>query len=58
MPFEYIADSVQAIELDADQMGLQRSEHLRELYESLSAGEDGESLHGLSYYLFLYIFEG
>ncbi|PRQ17672.1 putative transcription factor bHLH family [Rosa chinensis] len=31
--------TVQAIELDADQMGLQRSEHLRELYESLSAGE-------------------
>lgn len=31
--------TVQAIELNADQMGLQRSEHLRELYESLSAGE-------------------
>ncbi|KAM2227647.1 hypothetical protein ACFXTI_014433 [Malus domestica] len=31
--------TVQAIELNADQMGLQRSEQLRELYESLSAGE-------------------
>ncbi|KAM1024954.1 hypothetical protein TB2_037568 [Malus domestica] len=31
--------TVQAVELDADQMGLQRSEQLRELYDSLSAGE-------------------
>ncbi|XP_015870213.3 transcription factor EGL1 [Ziziphus jujuba] len=31
--------TVQAVELNADQMGLQRSEQLRELYESLSAGE-------------------
>ncbi|XP_048445886.1 transcription factor EGL1 [Pyrus x bretschneideri] len=31
--------TVQAVELDADQMGLQRSEQLRELYDSLSVGE-------------------
>ncbi|OMO79547.1 hypothetical protein CCACVL1_13603 [Corchorus capsularis] len=31
--------TVQAVELDADQLALQRSEQLRELYESLSAGE-------------------
>ncbi|KAM6587843.1 hypothetical protein CsatA_010448 [Cannabis sativa] len=31
--------TVQAMELNADQMGFQRSEQLRELYESLSAGE-------------------
>nr|QEA69212.1 MYC36 [Hevea brasiliensis] len=31
--------TVQSIELNADQLGLQRSEQLRELYKSLSAGE-------------------
>ncbi|XP_062074328.1 transcription factor EGL1 [Humulus lupulus] len=31
--------TIQAMELNADQMGFQRSEQLRELYESLSAGE-------------------
>ncbi|XP_052307441.1 transcription factor EGL1 isoform X2 [Populus trichocarpa] len=31
--------TVQSIELNADELGLQRSEQLRELYESLSAGE-------------------
>ncbi|KAF5730002.1 transcription factor EGL1 [Tripterygium wilfordii] len=31
--------TVQSVEIDADQLGLQRSEQLRELYESLSAGE-------------------
>ncbi|XVE57893.1 hypothetical protein DITRI_Ditri04bG0126800 [Diplodiscus trichospermus] len=31
--------TVQAVELKADQLGLQRSEQLRELYESLSAGD-------------------
>ena len=31
--------TLQSVELNADQMGLQRSEQLRELYESLSAGE-------------------
>ncbi|KAK8692835.1 hypothetical protein V6N13_070440 [Hibiscus sabdariffa] len=31
--------TVQSLELKADQLGLQRSEQLRELYESLSAGE-------------------
>ncbi|XP_021668380.1 transcription factor GLABRA 3 isoform X2 [Hevea brasiliensis] len=31
--------TIQSIELNADQLGLQRSEQLRELYESLSAGE-------------------
>ncbi|KAK6935394.1 Myc-type, basic helix-loop-helix (bHLH) domain [Dillenia turbinata] len=31
--------TVQAVELDADQMGLQRSGQLRELYQSLAAGE-------------------
>lgn len=31
--------TVQSMELNADQMGFQRSEQLRELYESLSAGE-------------------
>ncbi|KAK9265379.1 hypothetical protein L1049_003529 [Liquidambar formosana] len=31
--------TVQSVELNADQMGLQRSEQLRELYESLAAGE-------------------
>ncbi|KAF9685830.1 hypothetical protein SADUNF_Sadunf03G0094900 [Salix dunnii] len=31
--------TVQSIELNADECGLQRSERLRELYESLSAGE-------------------
>ncbi|KAL5552062.1 hypothetical protein UlMin_002238 [Ulmus minor] len=31
--------TMQAVELNADQLGLQRSEQLRELYESLSAGE-------------------
>ncbi|XVF13118.1 hypothetical protein REPUB_Repub08aG0180600 [Reevesia pubescens] len=31
--------TVQAVELNADQLGLQRSEQLRELYESLPAGE-------------------
>ncbi|XVF52908.1 hypothetical protein PTKIN_Ptkin05aG0056000 [Pterospermum kingtungense] len=31
--------TVQAAELNADQLGLQRSEQLRELYESLSAGD-------------------
>ncbi|XP_073264029.1 transcription factor GLABRA 3 isoform X3 [Populus alba] len=31
--------AVQSIELNADELGLQRSEQLRELYESLSAGE-------------------
>ncbi|XP_057978295.1 transcription factor EGL1-like isoform X2 [Malania oleifera] len=31
--------TVQAIELNSDQIGLQRSEQLRELYESLSASE-------------------
>ncbi|KAJ8768590.1 hypothetical protein K2173_022710 [Erythroxylum novogranatense] len=31
--------TVQSIELNADQLSLQRSEQLRELYESLSAGE-------------------
>ncbi|XVF10591.1 hypothetical protein REPUB_Repub07fG0195600 [Reevesia pubescens] len=33
--------TVQAVELNADQLGLQRSEQLRELYESLSAGDSG-----------------
>ncbi|XVF51480.1 hypothetical protein PTKIN_Ptkin04bG0188400 [Pterospermum kingtungense] len=31
--------TVQAVELNADQLGLHRSEQLRELYESLSAGD-------------------
>ena len=31
--------TIQSMELNADQMGFQRSEQLRELYESLSAGE-------------------
>lgn len=31
--------TVQAEELNSDQLGLQRSEQLRELYTSLSAGE-------------------
>ncbi|GLT67853.1 hypothetical protein SLA2020_401310 [Shorea laevis] len=31
--------TIQAVELNADELGLQRSEQLRELYESLSAGE-------------------
>ncbi|XWS48921.1 hypothetical protein CRYUN_Cryun13aG0118400 [Craigia yunnanensis] len=31
--------TVQAVELNADQLGLQRSEQLRELYESLSVGD-------------------
>lgn len=31
--------TVQAVEFSADEMGLQRSEQLRELYESLSIGE-------------------
>ncbi|XP_044477014.1 transcription factor EGL1-like isoform X2 [Mangifera indica] len=31
--------TIQAVELNADQLGLQRTEQLRELYESLSAGE-------------------
>nr|WIE96204.1 basic helix-loop-helix transcription factor [Loropetalum chinense var. rubrum] len=31
--------TVQAVELNADQLGLQRSEQLRELYESLADGE-------------------
>ncbi|XP_022760207.1 transcription factor EGL1-like [Durio zibethinus] len=31
--------TVQTVELNADQLGLQRSEQLRELYESLSAGD-------------------
>lgn len=31
--------TVQAVELNADQIGLQRSEQLRALFESLSAGE-------------------
>ncbi|CAL5360090.1 unnamed protein product [Camellia sinensis] len=31
--------TVQAVEFNADQLGLQRSEQLRELYESLSTGE-------------------
>ncbi|XP_059444029.1 transcription factor EGL1 [Corylus avellana] len=31
--------TIQALELNADQLGLQRSEQLRELYDSLSAGE-------------------
>ncbi|KAK6251311.1 hypothetical protein QUC31_008928 [Theobroma cacao] len=31
--------TVQAVELNANQLGLQRSEQLRELYESLSAGD-------------------
>ncbi|TXG50521.1 hypothetical protein EZV62_023045 [Acer yangbiense] len=31
--------TIQAVELNSDQLGLQRSEQLRELYESLSAGE-------------------
>ncbi|MFQ6632277.1 hypothetical protein Gotur_009335 [Gossypium turneri] len=31
--------TVQAVELNAEQLGLQRSEQLRQLYESLSAGE-------------------
>ncbi|PKI53995.1 hypothetical protein CRG98_025606 [Punica granatum] len=31
--------TVQAVEFNADELGLQRSEQLRELYESLSAGE-------------------
>ncbi|XP_022732915.1 transcription factor EGL1-like isoform X2 [Durio zibethinus] len=31
--------TVQAVELNADQLGLQRSEQLRELYESLSAAD-------------------
>ncbi|XP_059642953.1 transcription factor EGL1-like isoform X2 [Cornus florida] len=31
--------TVQAMEFNADQLGLQRSEQLRELYESLAAGE-------------------
>ncbi|KAL8141643.1 hypothetical protein V2J09_014675 [Rumex salicifolius] len=31
--------TVQAVELDVDQLGLQRSEQLRELYESLLVGE-------------------
>ena len=33
--------TVQAVELNDDQLGLQRSEQLRELYESLSAGDSG-----------------
>ncbi|GKV23132.1 hypothetical protein SLEP1_g32901 [Rubroshorea leprosula] len=31
--------TIQAVELNADRLGLQRSEQLRELYESLSAGD-------------------
>ncbi|KAJ0105742.1 hypothetical protein Patl1_17720 [Pistacia atlantica] len=31
--------TIQAVEFNADQLGLQRTEQLRELYESLSAGE-------------------
>lgn len=31
--------TTQPMELQADQLGIQRSEQLRELYESLSAGE-------------------
>jgi hypothetical protein len=31
--------TIQSIELDEDELGLQRSEQLRELYESLSVGE-------------------
>uniref|UniRef100_A0A2N9FVL4 BHLH domain-containing protein n=1 Tax=Fagus sylvatica TaxID=28930 RepID=A0A2N9FVL4_FAGSY len=31
--------TIQSMELNADQLGLQRSEQLRDLYESLSAGE-------------------
>ncbi|XP_044484437.1 transcription factor GLABRA 3-like isoform X2 [Mangifera indica] len=31
--------TIQAVELNADQVGLQRTEQLRELYQSLSAGE-------------------
>lgn len=31
--------TIQAVELNTDQIGMQRSEQLRELYESLSAGE-------------------
>lgn len=34
--------TLQAVELNADQMGLQRSEQLRELYDSLSAGESSQ----------------
>lgn len=34
--------TVHSMELNADQMGLQRSEQLRELYESLSAGETSQ----------------
>ncbi|KAK2664096.1 hypothetical protein Ddye_002670 [Dipteronia dyeriana] len=34
--------TIQAVELNSDQLGLQRSEQLRELYESLSAGESNQ----------------
>ncbi|XP_052210735.1 transcription factor GLABRA 3-like [Diospyros lotus] len=35
--------TVQAMEVNEDQLGLERSEQLRELYESLSAGESSSS---------------
>nr|XP_009384094.1 PREDICTED: transcription factor EGL1-like [Musa acuminata subsp. malaccensis] len=36
--------TTQSVELKADQMGLQRSEQLRELYESLSAGDSNQQM--------------
>lgn len=40
--------TIQAVEFNADQLGLlQRSEQLRELYESLAAGESTLRLEGL-----------
>ncbi|KAJ8510794.1 hypothetical protein OPV22_001228 [Ensete ventricosum] len=36
--------TTQPVELKADQMGLQRSEQLRELYESLSAGDSNQQM--------------
>ncbi|CAL9102986.1 unnamed protein product, partial [Musa acuminata var. zebrina] len=35
---------IQPIELEADQMSLQRSEQLRELYESLSSGDSNQQM--------------
>eukprot|EP00262_Sarcandra_glabra_P006149 TRINITY_DN18273_c0_g1_i1.p1 TRINITY_DN18273_c0_g1~~TRINITY_DN18273_c0_g1_i1.p1 ORF type:complete len:671 (-),score=128.26 TRINITY_DN18273_c0_g1_i1:478-2490(-) len=40
--------TMQPMELNADQMGLQRSEQLRELYESLSAGDGNTQAKRLS----------
>lgn len=36
--------TVQAVEFNADELGLWRSEQLRELYESLSAGESSSQI--------------